>query len=416
MHARLVEAGGGGVSVRRLGRDRAGEMRIARFLHNPKVTVAGMVSAAAQRVEARVAGRHVLAIQDTTSVRVDADGTGLSAHPLIAVDAVAGCVLGLADVFLLNRRGESGDHKRKEFKDKDSRRWLDGAVSAARLAAAGAACVTVVEDREGDIFECFALAPVGVHKLVRVAQDRATDDGRLFALTDGWAQAGRMTMDLPAAPGRKARKATLALRFATVTIRRPANRGAAGRDLPKGVTLRVVDARECDPPQGAEPAHWRLATTHTVNDAADAGRIVGYYRMRWTIEQLFRTVKTKGFDIEALRQREGGPLEKLVTATLIAAVTVMQLVAERDGALARPLGDALDADDRPALEAVSASLEGRTQKQKNPHPPGSLAFAAWVFARLGGWTGYYGKPGPIVMLRGLTEFHAIKHGWSLRNV
>ncbi|MGA8447201.1 MAG: hypothetical protein WB766_18710, partial [Roseiarcus sp.] len=42
-------------------------------------------------------------------------------------------------------------------------------------------------------------------------------------------------------------------------------------------------------------------------------------------------------------------------------------------------------------------------KQKNPHPPGSLAFAAWVFARLGGWTGYYGKPGPIVMLRGLTS-------------
>ncbi len=29
--------------------------------------------------------------------------------------------------------------------------------------------------------------------------------------------------------------------------------------------------------------------------------------------------------------------------------------------------------------------------------PGSLAHAAWVCARLGGWTGYYGKPGPVVM-------------------
>ena len=64
----------------------------------------------------------------------------------------------------------------------------------------------------------------------------------------------------------------------------------------------------------------------------------------------------------------------------------------------------------PVLEQVCKSLEGDTQKQKNPHPKGSLAYAAWVFARLGGWTGYYGKPGPIVMLRGLTEFHAIKHG------
>ena len=53
---------------------------------------------------------------------------------------------------------------------------------------------------------------------------------------------------------------------------------------------------------------------------------------------------------------------------------------------------------------------------KNPHPKGSLAYAAWVFASLGGWTGYYGKPGPIVMLRGFTEFHVIKHGWKLRDV
>ncbi len=94
----------------------------------------------------------------------------------------------------------------------------------------------------------------------------------------------------------------------------------------------------------------------------------------------------------------------------------MQLVAERDGQLRRPLSDASDPDDQPVLERVCLSLEGKTAKQKNPHPKGSLAFASWVFARLGGWTGYYGKPGPIVMLRGLTEFHAIKHGWSLRDV
>ena len=105
-----------------------------------------------------------------------------------------------------------------------------------------------------------------------------------------------------------------------------------------------------------------------------------------------------------------------MTATIIAAVTVMQLVAARDGKLLRPLEDAFDPDDQPVLERVCQSLEGKTQKQKNPHPKGSLAYASWVFGRLGGWTGYYGKPGPIVMLRGLTQFHAIKHGWSLRDV
>ena len=223
-----------------------------------------------------------------------------------------------------------------------------------------------------------------------------------------------MTIKLPAAPGRKARQAEISLRFGAVALKKPHTR--RGLNLRESVPVTLVEAREINPPAGEEPAHWRLLTTHAVGDAADARRIVGFYRRRWTIEQLFRTAKTKGFAVEALRQQEGGPLEKLVAATLTAAVSVMQLVAERDGALARPLADAFDPADQPVLERVSQSLEGKTEKQKNPHPKGSLAFAAWVFARLGGWTGYYGKPGPIVMLRGLTQFHAIKHGWSLHYV
>jgi hypothetical protein len=78
------------------------------------------------------------------------------------------------------------------------------------------------------------------------------------------------------------------------------------------------------------------------------------------------------------------------------------------------LADAFEPDDQPVLEALSAKLEGKTIPQKNPHPRGSLAFAAWVIARLGGWTGYYGKPGPKVMRRGLDDFRRIKYGTTLR--
>jgi hypothetical protein len=101
-------------------------------------------------------------------------------------------------------------------------------------------------------------------------------------------------------------------------------------------------------------------------------------------------------------------------AALIAAVTVQQLVHARDGADAqgrlRPILDAFGEDDIPLMEALCAKLEGRTQRQKNPHPKRSLAYASWVCARLGGWTGYYGKPGPIVMLEGWFEFQAAKRG------
>jgi hypothetical protein len=414
---RLVAHGGQGVSVRGLGGDRAGEMRITRFLHNAKVTPGEMMSTARARACAQVAGRHVLAIQDTSCLRVDEKGVGLSFHPVIAVDAYAGTMLGLVDNFFLKRQGgERAKRRQKAFDEKDSRRWLSGAESASALAEAGAACVTVIEDREGDIYECFALKPANVEKLVRAAQDRRLADGTsLFSKADAWEEAGRMTVVLPAAPGRKARKAELSVKFGKVELRRPKHHAAAG-GLPKTISVTLVIGLEINPPEGEEPALWFLITTHQVNDIADARRIIGFYRLRWTIEQLFRTMKTKGFDVEALRQEQEGPLEKLVTAILIAAIKVMQLVAEREGEAKRPLSDAFDPGDQPALERVCQSLEGKTAKQKNPHPKDTLAYAAWVFARLGGWTGYYGKPGPIVMLRGLTQFHAIKHGWALRNV
>ncbi|MCA1401048.1 transposase, partial [Bradyrhizobium sp. BRP56] len=57
---------------------------------------------------------------------------------------------------------------------------------------------------------------------------------------------------------------------------------------------------------------------------------------------------------------------------------------------------------------------GKTARQQNPHSKGSLAFAAWVIARLGGWTGYYDKPGPKTMRRRLDDFQRIKYGSTLR--
>jgi hypothetical protein len=284
-------------------------MRITRFLHNPKVTPAKMIETALARTCTQVAGRHVLAIQDTSALRVDEKGLGLSFHPVIAVDANHGTVLGLVDnVFLSRKGGERATRKERNFTEKDSRRWLDGAERASALADAGAACVTVVEDREGDIYECFAFKPANVEKLVRAGQDRALADGTLlFSKADAWDEAGRMGVELPAAPGRKARTAELSIKFGAIEINRPASRKASD-NLPKAVAITLVIGQEINPPEAEEAATWFLLTTHRVTDIADARRIIGFYRLRWTIEQLFRTMKTKGFDVEALRQEQDGPL------------------------------------------------------------------------------------------------------------
>ena len=417
MLGRLVAVGQRGVRVRALGGSRAGEIRITRFLRNAHVSVAEMVSVAVARAAGLVSGRHVLAIQDTTSLRDDGRSSGLVLHPTIAVDAADGALLGLVHAELLRRGGGAkATRKTRPVAEKQSQRWLNGMAAAGELAAHGAACVTVIADREGDIYEEFAGKPAGVELLIRAAQDRRLSDGRmLFAGTADVPELGRLTVSLPAAPGRSAREACLALRACRIAIARPQRPAKIAATLPAEIALTLVEAREIDPPAGTAPAHWRLLTTHAVAGRADAERIVGFYRRRWTIEQLFRVMKTKGFDIEAVRITDPAPFEKLAAATLVAAVQVLQLVQERDGRAQRPLADVFDPADIPAMEAVCATLEGKTERQKNPHPRASLAYAAWVCARLGGWTGYYGKPGPIVILNGFHRFKAINHGWNLRS-
>jgi hypothetical protein len=397
-----------------LGGDRAGEIRLTRLLRNAAVTPAAMVTEAASRTGLRCAGRHVLAIQDTTVVRSEGGG-GLYLHSVLAVDAESGAILGLTHASFLSRtQGKKAERRSKPVAEKESQRWLDGTRRSAEVCRS-AARLTVIGDRENDIFQAFADRPAEADLLVRAAHDRALEDGgRLFEQVDALPVAGRAELDLPAKPGRRARQAKVAVRFTTAQVARPRNGAPEG---PKSLAVSMVDVREETPPPGEPAVHWRLMTTHAVTNAIEALAVADLYRRRWAIEQLFRTLKTRGFDIEGLLVEEEAPLRNLVMATLVAAVTVQQLVHARDGQAApgplRPITDAFEPDDQPLLEAFCAKLEGKTQRQKNPHPKGSLAYGAWVCARLGGWTGYYGKPGPIVMLEGWLYFQAAKQGTRL---
>ena len=413
---RLIDVGEAGVRIRPLGGDRKNEVRLGRFLHNPRVTPGEMIETAAARTAARVEGQHVLVIQDTTTLRDDGDRNSLNLHAAIAMNAVDGALMGVVHAEFLRRTG--GKRKKRgqrPFHEKESQRWLTATNKAAKLIEAGAASVTVAAGRECDIYDEFALRPAGVELVIRANHDRVLAGGqRLFTCTKGQRVLGRETVSLPSAPGRPARMATLVLKARVVTLKRPMrNRAAESEKLPPKLTLTLVEAREVNVPRGVTPAHWWLLTTHTVSSLAGARRVTGIYRCRWTIEQVFRTKKTRGFDIEASRVADHGPFENLTAATLIAAVQVMQLVQDRDGAAGRPMDDVFDPADQPALEAVCASLEGKTARQRNPHAKGSLAYASWVCARLGGWTGYYGKPGPVVMLQGLMRFKAMHHGWRV---
>lgn len=413
LHRRLVEVGQRGVAVRALGGDRAGEIRLTRFLRNDKVSVEEIIATAGAATARHVKGLHILAIQDTTSLRDDGGKRSICAHPTIAVDADSGALLGLVHAQILRREGGLKERRRsRAFDDKQSHRWLEAADVAAGLRASGAQQVTMVSDREGDIYAAFTRKPEGVELLVRAAHDRAlSDGGRLFGHLAAQPEAGRFSVTLAASPGRPACEALLAVRFCSAEVQRPDIRPVL-QDLPAQVALSLIEVREINAPRSAEPICWRLLTSHAVDSFVTARWIAGLYQQRWIIEELFRTLKTRGFDIERVSIAEG-PFEKLAAAALVAAVSVMQLVRDRDGRGKRPLEDVFEAHEFAMIERISRSLEGKTDKQKNPHPKGSLAFATWVCARLGGWTGYYGKPGPIVVLKGLLQLRAIQHGWSI---
>jgi Transposase DDE domain len=398
------------------------------------VTATEMAAHAGERTASQSAGRDVVVIQDTSELalggrRAKANGygpvgkggalRGLLLHAVLAVDAGTGGVIGLVDAKVRNREGGKVEARRsRKTAQKESQRWIDGTMRAAEVLQA-ANSITGVSDRESDIYEHFATRPSNMHLIVRACQNRqikmdsADVTGLLFCYGDGLPEQGRIKAKIQAAPGRKARLAEFAVRFSRIVLCKP--RHATGGDLPASAPLTMVDIRETsDPEDGSERIHWRLLTTHEVTSLGQACRIVELYRLRWMIEEFFHTLKTAGFDIEAADIGNPQVMIKFVTAAAVAAVTVIQLVKARDGSTGQDLADVFDPADQPILEAISAQLEGKTLRQKNPHPKGSLGFAAWVIGRLGGWTGYYGKPGPKVMRRGLDDFRRIKFGTMLR--
>ena len=226
-----------------------------------------------------------------------------------------------------------------------------------------------------------------MHLIVRACQNRKieTDDedqiDLLFPSFDSLPEQGRFKVKIPAAPGRKARTTELAVRFSRVVLRKPLH--GAAPDLPATIALTMVDVRETSKPQDGKPVHWRLLTTHEVTSLGEARRIIDLYRMRWTIEEFFHTLKTAGFDIEAADIGDPQAMIKFVAAAAVAAVTVMQLVKARDGTTGQSLADAFDPADQPILEAVSTQLEGKTEGKKTHTPearlplrPGSSAVSA----------------------------------------
>jgi hypothetical protein len=415
----------GTLVLRKLGETRAGEKAVHRFLSSRHVSVDRIVETLAVRTAAQCAGRRILAVQDTTEINFagrdkkrrgfgpagDGQTPGFFIHPVIAVDVESEAVIGLVDAEIWTRsEGRAASRRGRALEDKESARWLSGCQAAASVLSEAA--VTMVADRESDIYLLFARKPEGLDLIVRAAQDRSlADGGTLFAALAEAKPLGSSDVRVaPRGPGDKGRVASIELRAGTVRIAR--SQTLKRSEAPDAVTLTLVEAREADAPPGKAPLLWRLLTTHAVDCAAQAEEIVQLYRLRWRIEQVFRALKSDGLALDDSQVVDAERMLNLAAIGLAGAIRTIQLVDARDGG-PRPATDVIDASFAAALERLSKKLEGKTARQKNPHAPGSLAFVAWIAARLGGWNCYYKPPGPKTMRDGWTRLTAILEGYAL---
>ncbi len=123
-------------------------------------------------------------------------------------------------------------------------------------------------------------------------------------------------------------------------------------------------------------------------------------------------LKSDGLKLEESQMASGEKLFKLAAMALGAAVRIIQLRDARDGS-ERPATDVIDAGQIEPAAMIGKTLEGRTQRQKNPHEKGSLAWLAWIVARLGGWNCYYKPPGPKTMARGWPQLTTMLKGVAI---
>jgi len=425
-------------SVRKFSGTPAEHKANLRFLNNEKVEEGVLVEELSERVTKIVADRHVLVVTDTCEVNMSGHkgrlkpGSGLGRsdksdtahcfkiHPGMVMDSQTLSPLGFSWVKVFHRDEDMPDRKERNYKkqpieEKESYKWIEVAQKSKDVLSQ-ASTVTIIEDREGDIYEQFALIPdEKTHLIIRSRTTRKLANGNsLYAEVGDAPVAGEYEIEVPTdkRKGQHKRKATIELRYTTCEIKCPANLGKKG--YPPSIKVTCISAKENG--NVPNPISWRLLTTHRVENFEDALQIVFWYTVRWYIEQVFRLLKRQGFGIEQSELASGWALRKLVVLQLSALLKILQMnIAYSHPEGGQPIEEVFDEEQIEVLHKLDIKLQGKTQKLQNNNNPKTTKWAAWIIGRLGGWKGYdsQGPPGVIVLKRGLERLGFIMEGIRL---
>ncbi len=410
-----------------------------RFFANKQVEEGTLIEAVKERSSYLCADKDVLVLVDTTEFnmknhhnRLKPDtGIGLTGnnidlgfflHTSMVLDSATEAILGLSDVQLWHRSEDkvskkSGENKSIPIEKKESYKWIK-ASDDSKLHLSAARSVTMIEDREGDIYEQFARIPdKRTHLIIRSKTNRILSCGRqLYDFLAAQQTAGTYNIDLvhdiDNRKGIEKRIATVEVRYCKVKINKPKHHKRA--EIVRQVELYAIEVRE-HTPGIKKPILWRILTTHQVETYQDAVSVVNKYRLRWYIEQLHRLIKKKGFGIESSELETGWAIRKLTVMILNSSVRIMQLLLAFNNKESQPIEQVFDPGEIKCLEKLNKTLQGKTEKSQNNNNPALLSWATWIIAKLGGWKGYNIRrpPGPISLKKGLDKFNGIYNGWKL---
>lgn len=303
---------------------------------------------------------------------------------------------------------ESGRRDKRRVEDKETAHWLRvmrqvrevfqpgvGPVPWFQLDRGGDAWPVILDGLEpGQLFTVRA-----VHDR-RVRLDSANVDERsyLWETLEQQPLIARQELELPAAGGRRARRAVIEIRAQQVTLD-----FLISSKRHTFAPIWALLARESAEtvPDKEKPIEWLLLTSRAISNASDAQLVLFGYSQRWRIEEFHRLWKSGACQVEETQLREGDNIIRW--ATILAAVAVRIL---RMTYLARRTPDAPATEEFSRAE-IRAILLGRTPK--NPPAEPSIALVVSWLADLGGYTGKSsgGPPGPIVLARGLQSIRLL---------
>jgi hypothetical protein len=428
------------VVINQLSENRADTVGLCRYLHNKKVTMEALISEQTKRVNGIVSDKHVLVLNDTTEInyqshinflnKSDAQlgpvgkntEIGYFLHPGLVIDTTTAMGVGYSYIHIWNRQWDKQDKNERKYhsqaiEEKESYRWIDCAQKS-KETLSSAQTITIVADRESDIYEEFVAVPDHrTHLLIPSKQNRNLVEGNsLYEQLENTEVSHAYNLKVRTTKNHRGRTTIMDIKFTKVKIKKPENLRKS-KTLPQYVELNAVQAKEDMKyvPQGEKPIHWILLTTHETTNYQQALQIITWYAMRWQIELLFSTLKTAGLNIENSEIESGKALKKLCITALAVALQINQLRQARQDTTEIPATLVFTQEQILFIKMLIPQYEGKTKKQTNLFKENTLAWATWLIARLGGWKGYTREspPGNKTIKWGLDRFNAAYNGYLI---